>query len=290
LAGDVTSVVADLTPLVEAREASTTHTVDAATVRGLTHALAVAAGVPVVATATERAYVHRAVRSTGWTMTRWLRRLRPDPLSRLRLATRPTKEGTSLDVTPVAATSVPPAAPAARAAVGLALRALGQRAGERLPPPWPAAVLRAARTHVDDLPDALDVAVARTDLGMSRRPRWWGLIGGVQWTLTLAALLGLAWLALRFALSVLGLPDLPTPRAGPTILPTLMFFGGLLGGLLMSTALRPVILIAARRKGRRATRRMRRAVETVAHTMVIDPVHDVQQAYGDARKALRDAR
>jgi len=291
LAGDVADVVADLAPLVEAGDGSTVDGVDAAAVHALTDALTAAAGVPVVARATERAYLHRAVRSTGWPMMRWLRRLRPDPLSRLHLGTRPVRNiQPSVEAAPVAATSLPPAAPALHAAVGLALRALGERAGERLPASWPAAMLDAARSHVDELPDALDLAIARTDLGLSRPPRWWGVIGVLQWGLALTALLGLVLLAVRYALSALALPELPTPHAGRTPLPTLMLLGGLLGGLLVSTIMRPVIRIAARRKGRRAARRMRSAVATVAHAMVIAPVNDVRRAYRDARDALRAAR
>jgi energy-coupling factor transporter ATP-binding protein EcfA2 len=291
LAGDVADVVADLAPLVEAGNGSTADTIDAATVRTLTNALTAAAGVRAVATATAQAYVHRAARSTGWPMMRWLRRLRPDPLSRLRLGTKPPNNiRSSAGSGPVAASSVPPAPPAAHAAVGLALRALGQRAGERLPPPWPAVMLDAARSHVDELPDALNLAIARTDLGMSRRPRWWSVIGVLQWTLVLTTLLSLVWLAVGYALSALALPELPTPHAGRTPLPTLMFLGGLLGGLLVSTLTRPVVRIAARRKGRRAGRRMRSAVETVAHTLVIRPVRDVWRAYDDARDALRAAQ
>jgi hypothetical protein len=224
-------------------------------------------------------------------MVRWLRRLRPDPLSRLRLVIRPANVTTSsAETASVAATSVPPAAPAARAAVGLALRALSERAGARLPPPWPAALLDAARSRLDDLPDALDVAIARTDLGMSRRPRWWSMVGVLQWSLALTALLGLVWLAFRYALSALELPELPTPRVGRTPLPTLMLLGGLLGGPLMSIAARPVIRIAARRKGRRASRRLHSAVTVVGHNMVIGPVRDVGEAYSLAREALRAAR
>jgi energy-coupling factor transporter ATP-binding protein EcfA2 len=291
LAGDVADVVADLAPLVQAGEGSTVDSVDAAAVNALTDALTAAAGVPVVARATERAYVHRAVRTTGWPMMRWLRRLRPDPLSRLHLGTRPAKKfQSSVEAGPAAATSIMPAAPALQAAVGLALRALGQRAGERLPAPWPAAILDAARSHMDELPDTLDLAIARTDLGMSRPPRWWSVIGVLQWALAFTTLLGLVWLAARYVLSALALPQLPTPHAGRTPLPTLMFLGGLLGGLLVSTIIRPIIRIAARRKGLRASRRMRSAVATVARTMVIGPVEDVCRAYGDARTALRAAR
>jgi hypothetical protein len=283
LAADVEGVVADLSGLVAAEPGS--GDVDRDAERRLVDALAGAAGVPVVARATARAYVHRARRSTGWPLLRWIRRVRPDPLSRLRLGGRLAGSGE-----PVAATSVPPAAPAAQAAVGLALRRLGERAGAGLPEPWPAAALAAARSRSDDLSDALDVAVARTDLGLSRRPVWWRVIGGLQWLLAVVGALGLAWLVVRYALFALALPEPPTPRWGEVPLPTLMLGVGLLGGLLLSVGLRPVVGIAAGRKANRAARRMREAVSAVAREMVLDPVRDVLRAYAEAHAAVRSRR
>ena len=279
LAADVEGVVADLEPVVAAEPDG--RKVDADSQRALIDALANAAGVPVVARATGRAYVHRARRSTGWPMLRWLRRLRPDPLSRLRLGGRLAGAGG-----PVAVTSVPPAAPAAQAAVGLALRALGDRAAAGLPDPWPGAVLVAARSRAGDLSDALDVAVASTDLGMSRPPLWWRLVGAVQWLLAGLAMVGLAWLVVRYALFALALPEPPVPRAGRLPWPTLLFAGGLLGGLLLAVLTRPVVGIAARRRALRAARRMREAVARVARDMVLDPVRDVLHAYSQAHSAL----
>jgi len=284
LGADVDAVVADLTPLVA--NPPPRDAVDRATQRSLTAALANAAGVPVVALATRRAYVHRAVASTGWPLLRWLRRLRPDPLARLRLGTRAASSPPGEEAT-IAATSVPPAAPAARAAVGLALRAVGERAGADLPAPWPAAVSAAARGHVEDLPDALDVAIARTDLGLSRRPVWWRLVGAVQWLLALATLLGVLWLLVRYAMFALALPEPPLPRAGRLPVPTLLLAGGLLGGLTLSIVTRPVVRIAAGRRANRATRRMVSAVESVAAEKVLEPVRAVLRAYADARDALR---
>ncbi|WP_433540475.1 GTPase family protein [Streptosporangium sandarakinum] len=51
----------------------------------LTGALSEAAGVPVVVAAVAKSHRHRSVAATGWPPTRWIRRLRPDPLRRLRL-------------------------------------------------------------------------------------------------------------------------------------------------------------------------------------------------------------
>jgi hypothetical protein len=283
LAADVDGVAADLAGLVATDPGGTE--VDRDAHRRLTDALAGAAGVPVVARATGRAYVHRARRSTGWPPLRWMRRLRPDPLGRLRLGGRLAGSGE-----PVAATSVPPAAPAAQAAVGLALRTLGERAAAGLPAPWPAAVLAAARSRSDDLADALDVAVARTDLGMARRPVWWRVVGAVQWLLAGAGALGLAWLVVRYALFALALPEPPTPRVGSVPLPTLLLGVGLLGGLLLAAVMRPVVAVAAGRKAARAARNMRAAVADVARTMVLDPVREVLRAYAEAHAAVRSLR
>jgi hypothetical protein len=289
-----------LAPLVEVDTAE--DAVDRDTVKSLTRALSAAAGVPLVAAATQQAYVHRAIRAMGWPVARWLRRLRPDPLRRLRLGPEQTAiEGAGrpagavaggakgADLAPVAVSSIPPAAPAERAAVGLAVRGLGDRAGARLPEPWQAAVLTAARSRADDLPDALDMAVASTDLGMSRRPLWWRLVGGLQWLAALTALVGLGWLAVRYAFFVLALPEIPGPQVGRLPLATLLLIGGLLFGLLLSIVVRPLIGLSARRARARVEGRLRSAVGEVARSMVVAPVREVLHAYADARSALRSA-
>ncbi|HEX5812705.1 MAG TPA: GTPase, partial [Pseudonocardia sp.] len=65
--------------------------VDSGAQRALVAALGAAAGIPAVGAAVQRAAVHRAVASTGFPFTRWLRRLRPDPLRRLHLDRARTK-------------------------------------------------------------------------------------------------------------------------------------------------------------------------------------------------------
>ena len=297
LCADVDVVAERLRPLVSADAPK--DAVDREAAGALTHALAVAAGVPVVARATERAYVHRAVRSTGWPLTKWLRRLRPDPLGRLRLGgsiasassteSEPTSS-TESEPAPVGATSMPPAAPAAKAAVGLALRAVADRTGAALPEPWPVGGARRGAVP-QRRPDR---RARRGDLAygpwLSRRPLWWRFVGALQWLSTLVALVGLGWLGVRLALFAFGLPDLiPAPTVGQVQAPSVLFFGGLLAGLLMSILVRPVIHIAARRKAVRAMTRMRNAVEQVATDMVLGPIRTVLRAYADARAALRGA-
>ncbi|TDB71032.1 GTPase [Micromonospora sp. KC721] len=286
LAGDVDSVVTAMGELVGAEPP--VDAPDRATVGALDRALAGAAGVPTVADAVEGAYRHRAAAATGWPVVRGWRKLRPDPLRRLHLPGPPADADRPAESL-VAATSVPDPTAAQRSALGLAVRQVADRCGDGLPAPWPEAVTAAARSRLGDLPDALDRAVAGTDLGMDRRPLWWRLVGGLQWLVTLAAVAGLGWLVLGYALRALGLPALDTPMVGEVPLPTLLLLGGLLAGLLVAALTRPVVRWAARRARRRAEDRLAAAVATVGAALVVAPVRVVLDRYGQARAALRDA-
>jgi energy-coupling factor transporter ATP-binding protein EcfA2 len=281
LAGDLDATVADLSDLVGPALGDPVHKADE---RALADALALAAGVPAVVAATGRAYTHRARAAIGWPVARWLRKLRRDPLHRLRLDTRPV-DGDA----PVPASSLAPAAASERATVALAVRGLGDRASGALPEPWPAAVRDAARSRLDDVPDALDLAVASTDLGVSRTPLWWRLVGGLQWLVTLAALVGLVWLGVRYALFALGLPALPDQDVGRVPLPTVLLGGGLLAGLLLGALARPLVRIGARRARSRADGRLRARIAEVAREMVVTPVRLALAAYTEGRAALQQA-
>ncbi|MEV4496054.1 GTPase [Micromonospora arborensis] len=286
LAGDVDTVVAGLDELVgSARPAGGP---DDTAVDGLNRALAGAAGVPAVTEAVEQAYRHRAGAATGWPLVRGWRRLRPDPLRRLHLP-GPTGDQTDPAESLVAATSVPDPTAAQRSALGLAIRAVADRAATDLPAAWPGAVTSAARSRLGDLPDALDRTIAGTDLGLDRRPLWWRLVGGVQWLVTLAAVVGLGWLVLGYALRALGLPALDNPMVGQVPLPTLLLLGGLLAGLLVAALTRPVVRWAARRARARAEQRLTAKVARVGDEYVLTPVRIVLGSYAQARDALRDA-
>jgi len=272
LAGDVADVVTDLAPLMAADPPAQALERDTAT--RLAEALATAAGVPAVAAATERAYRHRAARTMGWPVMRWLRRLRPDPLRRLHIGTG------SRATQPIPATSVPPPNSTELATVALAVRTVGDRAGQALPAQWRAALTAAARSRQADLPDALDVAVASTDLGLARVPGWWRVVGALQWLATLTALVGLGWLGVRFMLFTLGMPAMP----GTT--PALLLLGGLTAGMMIAVLVRPLVRFAAGRVRRRCESRLRSAVAAVGQRLVLDPVGQVAASYAEARAAL----
>jgi energy-coupling factor transporter ATP-binding protein EcfA2 len=255
------------------------ETLDKAAQRSLTDALSRAAGVPMVANAVERAYVHRARKVTGWPPLRWLRRMRPDPLGRLHLGEHSG-----------AASSIGPAAPAARAAVSLALRETAAAAGKAVPEPWKTSVLDAVRSKMDDLPDALDQVIARADLGLLRPRRWWHVVGALQWMAIAVWAAGLAWLAVRYVLFALALPEPPMPQLGALPWPTALLIGGLLTGLLLSLVIRPFVRFAARRLSRRVERRLRVGVEQTARDFVIKPAASVLQSYASAASELQAAQ
>jgi hypothetical protein len=232
----------------------------------LVDALTDAAGADTIAAAVDRAHRARAAAVTGWPFTRWLRKLRPDPMRRLRLP-----EGTPSEAV---RTGLPGPSAVQRARVDTALRRLTDTATEGLPEPWPGVVRRAATGATAELPDLLDRTVAGTDLGASRRPRWELPFGFLQAVLAVAAVAGLVWLLVLLGLDWLRFPDPPLPHVGRVPLPTLLLIGGALAGILLALLARRLAAIGGRRRARAARRRLRRRVEEVAETRVLAPVQD----------------
>ena len=193
----------------------------------LVDALARSAGVPTVVDAVARDFRLEASARTGWPFTRWVRALRPAPLRRLRLDREAdgAPDIREHDVRAVLGrSSIPPPAPAARAAVDLAARRIGTAAGEGLPTRWADAVADAARPVDGDLADALDQAVVRTPL-RGRKPLWWAVAGLLQVLLAVAAVAGLLWLVVVALAGWLQLPEIPTADVGPFATPFLLLVG-----------------------------------------------------------------
>ena len=269
--------------------------VDSGAQRALVAALGAAAGIPAVGAAVQRAAVHRAVTTTGFPFTRWLRRLRPDPLRRLHLDRARTKAVTAGpdDADLVATsqrTSLPATGAVERSRVDLALRRLADDAAAGLPDPWPDALRDAARSRAGDLADSLDRAVATTDLGVTRKPFWWRAVGLLQALLAATAVAGGLWLAVLYALTVLRLPEPEPPQVGIVPLPTVLLIGGLLAGVLLALLARALAVIGARRRRARAEARLRESVAEVAENLVLAPVRAELAAYSGLRGAVAALR
>lgn len=260
----------------------------------LVEALARAAGIPVVVNAVERDYRNQAWGRTGWPFTRWVRSLRPDPLKRLRLdggadAIDEKLAVTAGDVrTVLGRSSLPPPSPAARAAVDLATRRLGDEAAQGLPTRWANAVADAATPPGPDLADALDQAVVRTSLRM-RAPWWWRAFGAAQLVLAVVTVLGLLWLATLAVVGWLQLPEVDTPKLGPLPWPFVMFIGGLLLGLGLAALARWLAQVGARRRGAQVRRKLTDAVAGVARERILGPVQAVLERHRATRESLDHA-
>lgn len=257
----------------------------------LVDALARSAGVPTVVDAVARDFRLEALARTGWPFTRWVRALRPAPLRRLRLDREAdgAPDIREHDVRAVLGrSSIPPPAPAARAAVDLAARRIGTAAGEGLPTRWADAVADAARPVDGDLADALDQAVVRTPL-RGRRPLWWAVAGLLQVLLAVAAVAGLLWLVVVALAGWLQLPEIPTADVGPFATPFLLLVGGLLGGLLLAAVCRWLAAIGARKRAHAVDKRLRRAIGEVGDERVIEPVEAVLADHGRTRQGLERA-
>ena len=262
LEADLDRTAADLRPVCPAGARTGVRRQDR---DALVDALTDAAGADTIAAAVDRAHRARAAAVTGWPFTRWLRRLRPDPMRRLRLPETPSE---------AIRTGLPGPSAVQRARVDSALRELTTRATDGLPEPWPRVVRQAATGATADLPDLLDRTVAGTDLGASRRPRWELPVGFVQAVLAVATLAGLVWLLVLLALDWLKFPEPPLPHVGRVPLPTLLLIGSALAGLLLAFLARRLAAVGGRRRARAARRRLRRRVEEVARTRVLAPVDE----------------
>jgi GTP-binding protein EngB required for normal cell division len=280
----------------------------------LVAALEAAAGVPTVVDAVRASARRDARAATGWPLTRWIGRLRRDPLRRLGLRTADREHRAPSGRDDLVRTSLPTARPAVRSAAASAVRRYVEEVTRGAADPWVLAARARGQAGIETLPDALDQAVASTRVEASRRPMWWSLVNVVQWTLIAVVTAGLLWLLVLFGFAYLQLPPPPTPvltlptwsgdggvvfpgapdsGAGdglgvdPFLIPwpTLMVLGGLALGLLLALVCRVFGALGARRRAMGARRRLRQSVSTVADQLVRAPVGDELSRLASCRTA-----
>ena len=267
----------------------------------LTSTLEAAAGVPLVVEAVRGSALRDAVAHTGWPPTRWVQRLRRDPLRSLGLRPGGAGAGAGHGAQATAGTSddlvrssLPAASPALRSAVASAARAYVDHASSQLPPAWGEAVHTEVVGRAQRLPDALDLAVTQTSLGAVQPARWWRVVGALQWLLVAALAAGLLWLATLAVMTYFQLPPLLTPVVGVGALelpwPTVLALGG--GGLGILTALlgRWAARVGAARRARRARARLRRSIDTVAQERLVAHVQQELSALRAIRLSAELAR
>ncbi len=279
IAADAARAADELLPFVAERPVAAPSD-DARTV--LARDLGTAAGVPVVVDAVRSAYRRDAHAATGWPVTRWLGRLRADPLRRLNLRRQ--------DVVPeVRRSSLPLGRPAQRARVDQALRVFGDEVARGVVEPWHTSIRDASRGTADDLTDALDTAVTTADLETGRRA-WWGIFGVLQWIAFAALVAGLAWLGVLAVLGFLQLPAIDVPRVEGFPVPTLLILGGVGAGILLGVLAALLARWGAARRAARVRRRLLAACAQAAERVAVVPVEDEVDRCNRFRDAVLDAR
>ena len=238
-------------------------------------ALADAAGTRVVSDAVGRSHQRAAGLATGWPVTRWLARIRPDPLRRMHLGTG------SED-----ATSVPDASPAQRAEVSLGLSDLAETASNGLPQPWPSLMRSVTVDRQDGVLSDLRRAVGATSLAPARSPRWFTVIGWLQRLLITLSAAGALWLLLLWVIAWLNLPDPPTYQIDRIPVPTALLVGGALAGLIVSFVSRYVAKLGANRRRRLVIKTLRSRAEEVAEAKIFAPLEAELQVHRDLCSAI----
>jgi len=263
-------------------------------IAALVDALAGASGVPIVVDAVRRSYQQRCRVATGWPVTKWLLRFRPDPLRRLHLDVpkRPKRLGASSldDAVTVSRSSLPAATPVQRARVDTAIRNIANTAAEGLSKPWADSVRTEVRMREESISDELDAAVARTDLGTGERPGWWTGTQIAQWLLFLVTLVGGLWLASLVVFSYLQLPDPPLPKWYRIPVPTMMLLGGAAIGVLVAFGCRLFAIVGANRRARAVDKALRAELAKVADEQIVGPARAELDAYSRCRDQLALAR
>lgn len=250
----------------------------------LDDAFAEAAGVPVLVDAFERSTRERLGRATGWPVAVWLGGLSSDPAKRLELDLG--ADGHELSGRGHAA--APGAAQVQRARVDTEVRALADEMSQGMTPPWVEAVHDASVSHLDDLGDRLDAALAAAEVRAARIPVWAALVRVLQWALLGAAVAGLVWTGVLLGSGKMSDPD--TPQVGGVALALVLLVGGVGLGILLGLVSRLAVAGTARARAADADQRMRSAVSEVSRELVVAPVEAELEAYTAVRSGVDRAR
>lgn len=238
----------------------------------LTEGLVQAANADGIARAAGRSYVLHAGKRTGWLPVRWVSNFRKDPLRRLHLQ---DLDDDSKDPS-LHRSSLPPMSAAQRASADTAVRRFADEVSEGATAVWERSIRDAARSRDEQLPDALDQALAHTDLRRGSRSWWWAPLDVIQWLALLTAVAGLLWLTALFALQYLQivLPDPPVVEGTSIPVPTLLVVTGLVVGLVLGLLSAIFARWGGRWRARQVFKRLREQIAMAAYDNVVLPVEE----------------
>lgn len=246
-------------------------------------------------------YRRTAGQHTGWFLTRWMSRLKADPLRRLHLGQQEeTKSmskaeksagmlGSDSENAPeLVASSLPPLSAAQKAGMANAVRQYSKQMAARVDEPWKRSMKEAALSREAELPELLERDMVRIDYGLGRTRAPWVIFNALQWIALLSALVGVGWLTLISGMAYLQiqLPPAPTPEGSPVPLPTLLLLLGILLGIASAGVGRLLTAMGSRYYARKLRGRLQTGVEKAVQSCVVAPVQQEAKRLNAYRKAL----
>lgn len=246
-------------------------------------------------------YRRTAGQHTGWILTRWMSRLKADPLRRLHLGqqeeTKSTSKaeksagmlGSDIENAPeLVASSLPPLSAAQKAGMANAVRQYSKQMAARIDEPWKRSMKEAALSREAELPELLERDMVRIDYGLGRTRAPWVIFNALQWIALLSALVGVGWLTLISGMAYLQiqLPPAPTPEGSPVPLPTLLLLLGILLGIASAGVGRLLTPMGSRYYARKLRGRLQTGVEKAVQSCVVTPVQQEAKRLNAYRKAL----
>ena len=246
-------------------------------------------------------YRRTAGQRTGWILTRWMSRLKADPLRRLHLGQQDETKSTSKaeksagmlgseseNAPELVASSLPPLSAAQKAGMANAVRQYSKQMAARIDEPWKRSMKEAALSREAELPELLERDMMRIDYGLGRTRAPWVIFNALQWIALLSALAGVAWLTLISGMAYLQiqLPPAPTPEGSPVPLPTLLLLLGILLGIASAGVGRLLTAMGSRYYARKLRGRLQTGVEKAVQSCVVAPVQLEAKRLTSYRKAL----
>ena len=246
-------------------------------------------------------YRRTAGQHTGWILTRWMSRLKADPLRRLHLGQQEeTKSmskaeksagmlGSDSENAPeLVASSLPPLSAAQKAGMANAVRQYSKQMAARIDEPWKRSMKEAALSREAELPELLERDMVRIDYGLGRTRAPWVIFNALQWIALMSALVGVGWLTLISGMAYLQiqLPPAPTPEGSPVPLPTLLLLLGILLGIASAGVGRLLTAMGSRYYARKLRGRLQTGVEKAVQSCVVAPVQQEAKCLNAYRKAL----
>lgn len=246
-------------------------------------------------------YRRTAGQRTGWILTRWMSRLKADPLRRLHLGQQDETKSTSKaeksagmlgseseNAPELVASSLPPLSAAQKAGMANAVRQYSKQMAARIDEPWKRSMKEAALSREAELPELLERDMMRIDYGLGRTRAPWVIFNALQWIALLSALVGVGWLTLISGMAYLQiqLPPAPTPEGSPVPLPTLLLLLGVLLGIASAGVGRLLTAMGSRYYARKLRGRLQTGVEKAVQSCVVAPVQLEAKRLTSYRKAL----